>query len=72
MKSAREAGSEAMLALMGLNPEARGEFEVEGHRFRPQRTGDAIAAGIAVPELYQKRVISLDDPELYRVVDTSA
>jgi translocation and assembly module TamB len=25
-----------------------------------------------VPELYQKRVISLDDPELYRVVDTSA
>jgi translocation and assembly module TamB len=27
---------------------------------------------IAVPELYQKRVISLDDPELYRVVDTSA
>ncbi|HVT37617.1 MAG TPA: translocation/assembly module TamB domain-containing protein, partial [Gemmatimonadaceae bacterium] len=27
---------------------------------------------IFVPELYQKRVISLDDPELYRVVDTSA
>jgi translocation and assembly module TamB len=25
-----------------------------------------------VPELYQKRVISLDDPELYRVVDTTA
>ena len=27
---------------------------------------------IYVPELYQKRVISLDDPEFYRVVDTSA
>ena len=27
---------------------------------------------ILVPELYQKRVISLDDPELYRVVDTTA
>ena len=27
---------------------------------------------IFVPELYQKRVISLDDPELYRVADTSA
>jgi translocation and assembly module TamB len=27
---------------------------------------------IFVPELYQKRVISLDDPELYRVVDTTA
>jgi translocation and assembly module TamB len=27
---------------------------------------------IYVPELYQKRVISLDDPELYRVVDTTA
>jgi translocation and assembly module TamB len=27
---------------------------------------------IVVPELYQKRVISLDDPELYRVVDTTA
>ena len=27
---------------------------------------------IYVPELYQKRVISLDDPELYRVADTSA
>jgi len=27
---------------------------------------------ITVPELYQKRVISLDDPELYRIVDTSA
>jgi translocation and assembly module TamB len=27
---------------------------------------------IYVPELYQKRVISLDDPELYRIVDTSA
>jgi translocation and assembly module TamB len=25
-----------------------------------------------VPELYQKRVISLDDPEFYRVVDTTA
>ena len=27
---------------------------------------------IYLPELFQKRVISLDDPELYRVVDTSA
>ncbi|MFI5309808.1 MAG: translocation/assembly module TamB domain-containing protein [Gemmatimonadales bacterium] len=27
---------------------------------------------IYVPELYQKRVISLDDPEFYRIVDTSA
>lgn len=27
---------------------------------------------VYLPELYQKRVISLDDPEFYRVVDTSA
>ena len=48
--------SEAMLALMGLNPQARGEFEVEGRRFRPQRAGDAIAAGIAyVPEERQRQ-----------------
>ncbi|HEX3139684.1 MAG TPA: sugar ABC transporter ATP-binding protein [Rhizobacter sp.] len=48
--------SEAMLALMGLNREARGEFEVDGRRFKPQCPGDAIAAGIAyVPEERQRQ-----------------
>lgn len=48
--------SEAMLALMGLNREASGEFEVEGRRYRPQSPGDAIAAGIAyVPEERQRQ-----------------
>jgi rhamnose transport system ATP-binding protein len=48
--------SEAMLALMGLNADARGEFEIDGKRFRPGRAGDAIAAGIAyVPEERQRQ-----------------
>ena len=48
--------SEAMRAIMGLNPLARGEFEVAGQRFAPRRAGDAIAAGIAyVPEERQRQ-----------------
>jgi rhamnose transport system ATP-binding protein len=48
--------SEAMLALMGLNADARGEFEIDGKRFKPGRAGDAIAAGIAyVPEERQRQ-----------------
>jgi len=48
--------SEAMLALMGLNRDARGEFEVDGRRYKPQSPGDAIAAGIAyVPEERQRQ-----------------
>jgi len=48
--------SEAMRAIMGLNPLARGTFEVAGQRFEPRRAGDAIAAGIAyVPEERQRQ-----------------
>jgi len=48
--------SEAMRAIMGLNPLASGEFEVDGQRFAPRRAGDAIAAGIAyVPEERQRQ-----------------
>jgi rhamnose transport system ATP-binding protein len=48
--------SEAMLAIMGLNPLATGEFQVMGHRFDARRPGDAIAAGIAyVPEERQRQ-----------------
>ncbi|WP_342616157.1 sugar ABC transporter ATP-binding protein [Rhodoferax sp. GW822-FHT02A01] len=48
--------SEAMLALMGLNPAARGDFEVLGRRLDARRPGDAIAAGIAyVPEERQRQ-----------------
>jgi len=48
--------SEAMLAIMGLNPEARGEFTVAGQTLNARRPGDAIAAGIAyVPEERQRQ-----------------
>ena len=48
--------SEAMLALMGLNPEATGEVTVEGRRIEIRRPGDAIAAGLAyVPEERQRQ-----------------
>ena len=48
--------SEAMMAIMGLNPLARGEFTVRGQRFEAGSPGDAIAAGIAyVPEERQRQ-----------------
>jgi rhamnose transport system ATP-binding protein len=48
--------SEAMLALMGLNQEARGEVRIEGRRIDICRAGDAIAAGLAyVPEERQRQ-----------------
>jgi rhamnose transport system ATP-binding protein len=48
--------SEAMLAIMGLNPEANGEFTVLGQKLDAKRPGDAIAAGIAyVPEERQRQ-----------------
>ena len=53
--------SEAMLALMGLNPAARGLFTVNGKPFAPRRPSDAIAAGIAyVPEERQRQGGILD------------
>lgn len=48
--------SEAMLALMGLNPAATGEVTVDGKRIEIRRPGDAIAAGMAyVPEERQRQ-----------------
>ncbi len=48
--------SEAMLALMGLNPAARGELYIEGRKIEIHRPGDAIAAGLAyVPEERQRQ-----------------
>jgi len=48
--------SEAMLAIMGLNPQATGTFTVLGQRLDARRPGDAIAAGIAyVPEERQRQ-----------------
>ncbi|MDZ7920933.1 sugar ABC transporter ATP-binding protein [Rhodoferax sp.] len=48
--------SEAMLAIMGLNPAAQGEFVVCGQTLHARRPGDAIAAGIAyVPEERQRQ-----------------
>ncbi len=48
--------SEAMLALMGLNPAARGELRIEGRAIRLGRPGDAVAAGLAyVPEERQRQ-----------------
>jgi rhamnose transport system ATP-binding protein len=48
--------SEAMLALMGLNPQAHGEVRIEGRRIDIRRPGDAIAAGLAyVPEERQRQ-----------------
>jgi len=48
--------SEAMLALMGLNPAARRRVHIEGRHIDIRRVGDAIAAGIAyVPEERQRQ-----------------
>ncbi len=48
--------SEAMLAIMGLNPQAHGEFTVNGQALQARRPADAIAAGIAyVPEERQRQ-----------------
>jgi rhamnose transport system ATP-binding protein len=48
--------SEAMLAIMGLNPQASGALEVQGHPLDVKCPGDAIAAGIAyVPEERQRQ-----------------
>jgi rhamnose transport system ATP-binding protein len=48
--------SEAMLALMGLNPRAIGEVVIEGQRIDIREPADAIAAGLAyVPEERQRQ-----------------
>ena len=48
--------SEAMLALMGLNPSARGEVRIDGAAIDIRQPGDAIAAGLAyVPEERQRQ-----------------
>ncbi|MCW8198637.1 sugar ABC transporter ATP-binding protein [Verminephrobacter aporrectodeae subsp. tuberculatae] len=48
--------SEAMRAIMGLNPRATGDFRVLGKRFDARRPGAAIAAKIAyVPEERQRQ-----------------
>ncbi|MEY8877224.1 MAG: sugar ABC transporter ATP-binding protein [Leptothrix sp. (in: b-proteobacteria)] len=48
--------SEAMLALMGLNPAAHGEVRIKGRPIDIRRPGDAIAAGLAyVPEERQRQ-----------------
>ena len=53
--------SEAMLAIMGLNPAAHGSFVVNGQKLNARRPGDAIAAGIAhVPEERQRQGGILD------------
>jgi rhamnose transport system ATP-binding protein len=53
--------SEAMLALMGLKPEARGEVEVAGRRLDIRQPADAITSGLAyVPEERQRQGGILD------------
>jgi rhamnose transport system ATP-binding protein len=48
--------SEAMMAIMGLNPDATGEFVVEGQPLQPRRPADSIMAGLAyVPEERQRQ-----------------
>jgi len=48
--------SEAMLALMGLNPAATGEVLVQGRQIEIRSPGEAIAAGLAyVPEERQRQ-----------------
>ncbi|MEP6503488.1 MAG: sugar ABC transporter ATP-binding protein [Betaproteobacteria bacterium] len=48
--------SEAMLALMGLNPAATGEVAIAGRRIAIREPADAIAAGLAyVPEERQRQ-----------------
>lgn len=48
--------SEAMRAIMGLNPNATGHLEMCGKRLVVKKPGDAIAAGIAyVPEERQRQ-----------------
>lgn len=56
------------------------DFDVTGNlQLAGRRTGSTLSGGFTVdrgeirlPELYQKRVISLDDPNFLRVVDTTA
>jgi rhamnose transport system ATP-binding protein len=48
--------SEAMLALMGLNPQASGDVTIDGQRINIREPADAIAAGLAyVPEERQRQ-----------------
>ncbi|MBI1808890.1 MAG: translocation/assembly module TamB domain-containing protein [Gemmatimonadetes bacterium] len=72
------------LALRGFNAIARpidiadldltGDLRLAGTRHGATLTGGLLVdrGVIPVPELYQKQVISLDDPEFLHVVDTSA
>ena len=72
------------LALQGFNAIARpsdvadldltGELRLAGSQRGATLTGGLLVDRglIPVPELYQKQVISLDDPEFLHVVDTSA
>jgi rhamnose transport system ATP-binding protein len=53
--------SEAILALMGLNPQARGQIRVGGRALSVREPADAIAAGLAyVPEERQRQGGILD------------
>jgi rhamnose transport system ATP-binding protein len=53
--------SEAMLALMGLNPQARGQIRVDGRALSVREPADAIVAGLAyVPEERQRQGGILD------------
>ncbi|MCW5263468.1 sugar ABC transporter ATP-binding protein [Verminephrobacter eiseniae] len=53
--------SQAMLAIMGLNPQASGQVQVLGQKLDTRRPGAAIAAGIAyVPEERQRQGGILD------------
>jgi translocation and assembly module TamB len=55
-------------------------LDLTGNVYLTGRSDDAVLTGsltvdrgiIAIPELFSKHVISLDDPEFYKVVDTSA
>ncbi|MEY2891681.1 MAG: hypothetical protein RJA98_1589, partial [Pseudomonadota bacterium] len=48
--------SEAMLALMGLNPDATGEVRIDGKVVNLRHPGEAIAAGLSyVPEERQRQ-----------------
>ena len=63
-----------------LNDPRVADFDLTGNlQLSGRRSGALLEGGFTVdrgeirlPELYQKRVISLDDPNLFRVVDTTA
>ncbi len=60
--------SEAMLALMGLNPESSGEVSVDGQVVRIRKPADAIAAGLSyVPEERQRQGGILDFSVLHNI-----